>query len=97
VEAEGEEQAQRLASQEQTIAALRDELAQIRSAAQLAEARATEQTRQVKELQRRLQQRDFTLPAEAVTETFAILAKRSVGKTGGRGSGIGGRGLPTKR
>jgi hypothetical protein len=24
---------------------------------------------------------DFTLPAEAVTETFAILAKRGVGKT----------------
>jgi hypothetical protein len=27
---------------------------------------------------------DFTLPAEAVTETFAILAKRGVGKTDDR-------------
>jgi hypothetical protein len=27
---------------------------------------------------------DFTLPAEAVTETFAILARRGVGKTDDR-------------
>ncbi len=37
--AEGEEQAHRLASQEQTIAALRDELTQTRSAAQVLEVR----------------------------------------------------------
>jgi hypothetical protein len=42
---------------------------------------------------------DFTLPAEAVTETFAILAKRGVGKTGVRGSvfGVQGSGPPTKQ
>jgi len=38
---------------------------------------------------------DFALPTEAVTETFAILAKRGVGKTRPgfriRGSGFRGR------
>jgi len=54
LEAEGEEQAQRLASQEQTITQLRDELAQARSAAQVAEARAAEQEQRVGDLRREL-------------------------------------------
>jgi hypothetical protein len=61
MEAEAEEQGQRLASQEQIIAGLRDELTQARTAAQVAEARMAEQTRQVEELQRQAQQRDAEL------------------------------------
>jgi len=54
LEAEGEEHAQRLSSQEQTIATLRDELDQARGAAQVAEARAAEQAQRVGDLQREL-------------------------------------------
>jgi predicted RNase H-like nuclease (RuvC/YqgF family) len=61
MESEGEEQAQRLASQEQAITALRDELAQARSASQVAEARAAEQAQRVEDLQQQVQQRDTEL------------------------------------
>jgi chromosome segregation protein len=61
MELEAEEQAQRLISQEQVIATLRDELGQARSTAQVAEARMAEQARQVEEWQRQAQQRDNEL------------------------------------
>ena len=64
MEAEGEEQAQWLVSQEQLIAGLRDEVAEARNTAQVAEARAAEQARQIEDLQRQVQQRDDVL-AEA--------------------------------
>lgn len=77
LEAETEEQAQRLASQEQTIIALRDELAQARSATQVAEARAAEQARQVEELQRQTQQREVELTQ---TRTIALDQARLEGE-----------------
>lgn len=77
MEAEAEEQAQRLSGQEQTIATQRDELAQAHAAAQVAEARIAEQARQAEELQRQAQQRDAEL---AQARSAALEQARSAGE-----------------